>query len=156
MPSLYNEDGQPHLHLLPRIAKTRWPSGRAIINQQVIRYFSYLDIHDPLPHFLLAWFRNGRTITAATESNSIVCIPLGRKNVYRIKGSYPNTVIIVVKPFQVLKNLSPLRTRFTQSKFFTFAFTDKRILLHFHLPRQFFNFVHRVSQFYPPHAVISK
>ena len=70
---------KPHLHLLPRIAKTRWPSGRAIINQQVIRYFSYLDIHDPLPHFLLAWFRNGRTITAATESNSIVCIPLGRK-----------------------------------------------------------------------------
>ena len=54
MPSLYNEDGQPHLHLLPRIAKTRWPSGRAIINQQVIRYFSYLDIHDTLSHFLLA------------------------------------------------------------------------------------------------------
>ena len=117
---------KPHLHLLPRIAKTRWPSGRAIINQQVIRYFSYLDIHDPLPHFLLAWFRNGRTITAATESNSIVCIPLGRKNVYRIKGSYPNTVIIVVKPFRVLKKSFTSSNTFYPIKILHFRFHGQK------------------------------
>ena len=106
--------------------KTRWPSGRAISNQQVIRYFSYLDIHDTLPHFLLAWFRNGRTITAATESNSIVCIPLGRKNVYRIKGSYPNTVIIVVKPFRVLKKSFTSSNTFYPIKILHFRFHEQK------------------------------